>query len=191
LGHKTQIVAEFLEQTQPSLVWDLGANTGRFSRVASQQGILTICFDADPAAVEINYRSAVKEKDSHLLPLWVDLTNPSASIGWHNRERSSLLERGPADAVIALALIHHLAISNNVPLRPLADFLAEAGRWLVVEFVPKQDLQVQKLLASREDIFSEYEQGLFEQIFSERFNLHQCVPVRDSQRTVYLMETKV
>jgi hypothetical protein len=190
LEQKGQILAGFLERIEPDLVWDLGANTGRFSRIASGRGCLTVSCDFDPAAVEINYRQSRKEKDLHLLPLWMDLTNPSPSLGWHHRERSSLLERGPADAVLGLALVHHLAISNNVPLPQLASFFAEAGRWLVVEFVPKQDAQVQRLLASRQDIFTSYDQENFERAFAERFTIHQAVPVRDSERIIYLMERR-
>ena len=87
---------------------------------------------------------------------------------------NSFGERGPADMVLALAVIHHLAISNNVPLPQLADFFAETGKWLVIEFVPKSDSQVQKLLASREDIFPNYTRDGFESAFKERFNIRDC-----------------
>jgi hypothetical protein len=120
----------------------------------------------------------------------VDLTNPSPGLGWHNRERDSLLERGPVEAVLALALIHHLAISNNVPLLDLAEFFHRIGRWLIIEFVPKGDSQVQKLLATRQDIFPSYDAETFQQIFSTCFTIHESVPLRDSQRTLYLMETR-
>ncbi len=145
LEHKERLVASYLERIQPADVWDLGANTGKFSRLASQMNIPTIAFDIDPAAVEINYRQCVSDKETHLLPLIADLTNPSPGIGWQNQERMNLLERGPAEAVLALALVHHLAISNNVPLERVAEFFQRAGRWLVIEFVPKSDSQVQRL----------------------------------------------
>jgi hypothetical protein len=93
------------------------------------------------------------KKETHLLPLLMDFTNPSPGLGWHNHERDSLLERAPADALLALALIHHLAIANNVPLPQLAEFFRSLGHWLIIEFVPKDDSQVQILLASRQDIF--------------------------------------
>ena len=187
-AHKAGLVAEYLQQANPQSVWDLGANTGMFSRIASRQGIPTVAFDIDPAAVEKNYREMVEKSEQNLLPLVQDLTNPSPAIGWANQERSSLLERGPAGMVLALALIHHLAISNNVPLERLADFFAQAGRWLVIEFVPKGDSQVQRLLATREDIFPDYEVEGFEKAFSRRFKIHRCEAVRDSQRRLYLME---
>ena len=92
--------------------------------------------------------------------------------------------------VLALALIHHLAISNNVPLSQLADFFAETGKWLVIEFVPKPDSQVQKLLASREDIFPNYTRDGFEAAFKERFKVHAAENVRESERVLYLMEKR-
>jgi ribosomal protein L11 methylase PrmA len=188
--HKLQIVGAFLEQIKPHSAWDLGANTGLFSRAASQRGIPTVAFDIDPAAVEKDYLACKANKETNLLPLVLDLTNPSPAIGWNHRERMSLLERGPVEAVLALALIHHLAIANNVPLSNLADFLQQAGRWLVIEFVPKEDSQVQILLASREDIFPKYTQQGFEQAFSEYFNIHSSIPVNDTARSMYLMERR-
>ena len=86
----------------------------------------------------------------------MDLTNPSPGLGWESEERDSLLERGPCDAALALALVHHLAIGNNLPLPMVARFLARVCRTLIIEFVPKSDSQVQRLLASREDIFPDY-----------------------------------
>jgi hypothetical protein len=122
-----------------------------------------------------------------MLPLIIDLTNPSPALGWAHNERHSLLDRGPADLVLALALIHHLAISNNVPLSRLAQFFASCGKHLIIEFVPKGDSQVQKLLASRKDIFPEYTQSDFEREFSRYFTIEQSVPVPESSRVIYLM----
>jgi len=186
--HKKQVVSQFLEHIQPANAWDLGANTGEFSRLATRSGIPTIAFDVDPSAVEQNYLLCMKNNETLLLPLVMDFTNPSPSLGWHNRERHSLTERAPADALLALALIHHLAISNNVPLPLLAKYLNSLGRWLIIEFVPKEDSQVQKLLASREDIFSGYNVEGFEAAFGAYYTVREKVPVQDSPRLLYLME---
>ena len=186
--HKMEIIESFLEETRPASAWDLGANTGLFSRAASRRGIPTVAFDIDQAAVEQNYLACKREQEKNMLPLVMDLTNPSPSIGWNNRERMSLLERGPVDMVLALALIHHLAIANNVPLHHLAAFFQEICRWLVIEFVPKEDSQVQVLLASRKDIFPDYNQQGFETAFAPYFKVHASVPVRDTPRVMYLME---
>jgi hypothetical protein len=187
LQHKEQLVTEFLRQIHPASVWDLGANTGRFSRLASQNNIPTLAFDIDPGAVEKAYLECVARGEKNLLPLLLDLTNPSPSIGWHNRERMSLLERAPADAVLALALIHHLAISNNVPLDRLASFFSDLGKWLIIEFVPKSDSQVQRLLATRKDIFLDYTIEMFENVFSDKFIIHRNEAIPGTQRRLYLM----
>lgn len=187
---KLEIVKMFLEKAQPSQVWDLGGNTGVFSRLAADKGILTISSDIDPAAVEKNYQETRQKKETNLLPLVLDLTNPSPAIGWMNAERDSFIDRGPVDAVMALALVHHLAISNNVPLPDLADFFASLGRWLIVEFIPKEDSQVQRLLATREDIFPNYNRAGFEAAFDPYFELRECLPVEGSHRVMYLMERR-
>jgi hypothetical protein len=187
---KKSDVAKFLDKVKPLSVWDLGANNGVFSRIAEKKGISTIAFDIDPIAVEMNYLSCSKEENTKILPLLLDLTNPSPGIGWENIERLSFIERGPTDAALALALIHHLAISNNVPFAKLADFFAKITKWLIIEFVPKEDSQVQKLLATRKDVFPLYSQHNFEIAFSEKFEIHDSIKIDDSLRTLYLMKKK-
>jgi ribosomal protein L11 methylase PrmA len=187
---KVKLVKEFIGRIQPKQLWDLGANTGVFSRLAAEAGVLTISSDIDPAAVEKNYREMREKKEANLLPLVLDLTNPSPGIGWQNQERDSFADRGPVDAVMALALVHHLAISNNVPLPDLAAFFARIGRWLIVEFIPKEDSQVQRLLMTREDIFPTYHEQGFVDAFSQYFTIHESRPITESRRTLYLMERK-
>jgi ribosomal protein L11 methylase PrmA len=188
--HKKSLAAEWLARIEPRLVWDLGANTGIFSRIAADEGAYVVSSDSDPAAVEINYRRVKEQKELDILPLVLDLTNPSPALGWDNQERDSFVGRGPADAVLALALVHHLAIANNVPLGQVAGFLAGCGKWLIVEFVPKSDSQVQKLLRSREDIFPDYSRQGFEDAFTEHFTVQQASPVRDSERWMYMMKRR-
>jgi hypothetical protein len=188
--HKKQLVGEWAARIQPSLTWDLGANNGTFSRLAVAAGAFTVAFDVDPAAVEQNYRSVKSDKTPNMLPLVLDLTNPSPALGWANRERNSFTQRGPADLVLALAVIHHLAISNNVPLPQLADFFAEAGKRLVIEFVPKSDSQVKKLLSTRLDIFPSYTLEGFEAAFSPRFRILEKLNLQESERTLYFMEVR-
>jgi len=187
LEHKKRIVGDFLDKAKPNAVWDLGGNIGVFSRLASGRGIDTVSFDIDPACVEINYRTVKDKGETNILPLLLDLTNPSPGIGWENEERTSLLERGGAKMVMALALVHHLAISNNVPLGRIAGFLRRMCRWLIIEFVPKSDPKVQKLLATRKDIFPDYTREAFEREFGKQFRIQSVVDIMDSPRTVYLM----
>ncbi len=190
LEHKRRIVQDFIARIQPENVWDLGANVGYFSRLASDAQITTLAFDIDPLAVELNYRSVKTNGERYLLPLLLDLTNPSPDLGWNNEEREAFIKRGPTDAIFALALIHHMAIANNVPLPMLAEFFQELGSWLVLEFVPKSDSQVQRLLATREDIFPEYAKESLEKIFGKYFKIIESVKVEDSERTMYLMQRK-
>jgi len=125
-----------------------------------------------------------------MLPLRMDLTNPSPDLGWHNAERESMQARGPVDLVMALALIHHLAISNNVPLADVADYFADLGEYLIIEFVPKSDSQVRRLLASRLDIFPDYTLDGFRKAFTKRYVLLGEIPVEGSERTLFLMRRK-
>ncbi len=188
--HKKVLVGDWLSKIAPRTIWDLGANTGIFSRVATETGAYVISSDIDPAAVEVSYRQVKESGEQNLLPLVLDLTNPSPSIGWQNRERNSFFERGPVDAVLALALVHHLAISNNVPLEQVADCFASCGEWLIVEFVPKSDSQVQKLLRNRADIFGEYTRTGFESAFGKWYTIQSSSALRDLERWLYLMKRK-
>lgn len=190
LDHKKKLVSEFLEEINPKTLWDLGANVGMFSRIASNKGIQTISFDIDHAAVEKNYLECVKKGETNILPLLIDLTNPSPGIGWENQERMSLFERGPVDTVLALALIHHLAISNNLPLNKIADFFNQICASLIIEFVPKNDSQVQRLLSTRIDIFPDYSQIEFENEFSNYFDIKRSVRIINSERILFLMRKK-
>jgi ribosomal protein L11 methylase PrmA len=187
---KKKLVGEFLQRIHPKVVWDLGGNTGVFSRIATAAGCDAVCFDSDYGAVEKNYRDVTAQKETHLLPLVLDLINPSPAIGWNNRERESFLERGEADAILALALVHHLAIGNNLPLGLVADFFARCGGWLIVEFIPKEDSQVKILLQSRKDIFPDYSREQFEAIFTRVYTIEESIQLPESARVLYLMRKK-
>jgi hypothetical protein len=188
--HKRALVAEFLDALAPREVWDLGANVGDFSRIAADRGIATLAFDVDPACVERNYRRTRERGETRVLPLLLDLANPSPALGWAHRERASLVERRSADVVMALALVHHLAIANNVPLPSVAEFLASLAPGLIVEFVPKSDPKVRILLATREDVFPDYTPAGFEAAFGARFEIEAATPLTDSERTLYRMRRR-
>lgn len=192
LEAKRQLVSTLLDQVEPApkMVWDCGANNGYFSRIASERGIFTVAWDIDPAAVEQNYRNVRGQGETHLLPLLQDLTNPSFDCGWNAQERQSLRSRGPADTVFALALIHHLAISNNVPLPQISAFFANLTPWLLIEFVPKEDSQVKRLLAHRQDIFPSYHEAGFEDAFREHWEEMGKVPIQGTSRTLYLLRQR-
>lgn len=187
---KKKIIDDALDKIKPMMVWDLGANTGIFSRISSEKGIDTISSDIDPAAVEKNFLNVNLKNENNILPLILDLTNPSPGLGWDNKERSSFLERGPVDLVFALALIHHLAISNNLPFYKIVQFFKKICKNLIIEFVPKTDSQVMKLLATREDIFNEYTIEKFEDEFQKFFSIEEKIKLEDSERFLFIMKKR-
>ncbi|MBL4586710.1 MAG: class I SAM-dependent methyltransferase [Flavobacteriales bacterium] len=187
---KKTIIGSFLKETQANSLWDLGANDGTFSSIGSEMGIDTIAFDIDPIAVNKNYIRIRKEKTTKMLPLLMDLTNPSADLGWGHKERDGLQTRGKADCIMALALIHHLAISNNLPLNLVAEYFSKLGNHLIIEFVPKTDSKVKTLLATRKDIFPDYTTEGFEKAFEIRYAQIRKQQIAGSDRILYLYRTK-
>ena len=190
IEHKQMLVKEWASEIAPLTVWDLGCNTGMFSEVVQPFSEQVVSFDIDHLAIERFY-SIVKEKDyKNILPLVLDLDNPSAGIGWANRERKSFVDRGKTDLILALALIHHLCIGNNVPFADVAGLFGKLSQWLIIEFVPKEDKQAQRLLVTREDIFTDYNQVCFEETFSRYFSTEHKEEIAGTERVLYLMKRK-
>jgi len=189
INHKKQIIDTFLSKSGFHTVWDIGANNGIFSRIASNKGFQTYSFDSDPYVVEENYLNCRKNNDTNILPLLIDITNPSPGIGWVNLERISLCERTKPDIIMSLALIHHLVISDNLPFEKIAEYFSGLCKILIIEFIPKTDSQIQKLLNTRKDCFDFYSQVNFEMAFSAFFSFIQKIKINDSKRTIYLMQT--
>lgn len=183
--HKKEVISFLVDQIQPNTVWDLGSNNGTFSRIATKKNCSVVSFDIDPTCVENNYLVSKKQNEQYILPLLLDLTNPSPALGWHHKERHSLVDRSPVDLVFALALIHHLAISNNVPFDLIANFFSKITNNLIIEFVPKEDKKVQFLLQSRKDIFDSYTQEHFERTFIKYFKKKEMFQIKGSQRCIY------
>jgi ribosomal protein L11 methylase PrmA len=187
---KKNLILKYLDFINPKTVWDLGANDGFFSRLASKKGAFVLSSDIDVSCVENNYLNVKKHKEKNIFPIFLDLTNPSPDIGWNNNERLSLKKRGKPDVIFALALVHHLAISNNLPFSYIAEYFASISQNLIIEFVPKQDKKVQTLLATRKDIFINYNQENFELEFSKFFDIQEKKKINDSLRTLYYMAKK-
>jgi hypothetical protein len=187
---KREIVERMLSASPASVVWDMGANVGTYSTIAAAEGRSVIAFDQDASSVEHHWRSLSAEARASVLPLVLDLTNPSPSLGWGLEERKSLVERGPADVILALALVHHLAIGNNVPLDRVASFFARIGRRAIVEFVPKEDPMGRHLLAARPDIFPGYTLEGFRRAFERYFRVLEEAAIDDSLRTLFLLEAR-
>jgi ribosomal protein L11 methylase PrmA len=193
MAAKEALVKRLVNETASSigLTHDIGANTGRFSHLVAGPDRYVVSHDIDELAIERNYRDAKRLGTEAVLPLVLDVANPSPAIGWALAERSSALERISGGTVIALALVHHLAISNNVPLPQLAALFGLLAHTLIIEFVPKEDSQVRRLLATREDIFPDYTLPAFEAAFSAVFDITHREPVPGTERTMFAMRRRL
>lgn len=188
--HKQEVIAQIVKKHKVGTLLDIGANNGEFSRFAGKHASLVISTDVDPNAVEQNYQIVKKEKEANILPLYLDITNPSGGVGFALQERSSFFQRGNVDSVMALALIHHLAITFNLSFDLVARFFAHVSPTLIIEFVPKSDSQVVRLLQNREDIFDNYTEENFEKEFGKHFTILEKILVKDSLRNIYVMKAK-
>ena len=168
-------------------IHDFGGNTGKFSRLVAEPGRYVLSHDIDELAVERNYLFNNENNVENVLPLILDLANPSPGLGWGLRERDSIVDRIEDDVIMALALIHHIVISNNVPMDVFAGFLARLASKLIIEFVPKEDSQVQRRLATREDIFDDYDIEHFEEAFKKYFSITDKRAIEDTKRTLFVM----
>ncbi len=188
--NKKRLVEDFLRKAGGSSVLDLGANTGVFSAIAAQSSQLVLSVDMDASAVHQHHQLLINNNTANILPLIVDLSNPSASIGWANEERHSFIERCKVDTILALAVIHHISIGNNVPLSRSAQLFAAMGNTLVIEFVPKEDSQVERMLSTREDIFPNYTLDGFLEAYSTYFFCVKQTPIEGSRRTLLILKRK-
>jgi hypothetical protein len=169
-----------------SLVWDLGANDGRYSRIAAEGSAYTIALDVDHGVVDRLYRTLANEEVRTILPLVGDIADPSPGLGWRGRERLPLAQRGSPDLVLALALVHHLIISRTIPQRELIDWLADLGSELVIEFPDREDVMVKRLLArKREGSHPDYTRDDFEQLLRSRFAILAGAELPSGTRAVY------
>jgi len=190
---KQRVVETLLRKIKPppKIVWDFGANDGRFSEITAGIGAYSVSFDIDPLATEKNFlKSRPQALKKMILPLIQDLTNPSPPLGWGHEERMSLKERSPSDVILALALVHHLAIGNNLPLADISKFFAKLTSYLVIEFVPKSDSKARQLLGGRQIQFASYNQTNFEKSFGQHFDLVEKQRLTGSQRVIYLYKAK-
>ena len=158
--------------------------------MAADAGYEVVAWDQDAGSVEAHWRAVRGGSRAGVLPLVLDLANPSPGLGWALEERSSFLERGTPDVALGLALVHHLAIGNNVPLPAVARLFARMAPHAIVEFVPKEDPMVRHLLASRRDIFDGYSRDGFRAAFGAEFEVLREEPISDSSRTLFLLRRR-
>ena len=188
---KDEFVREVAGSREWPLVWDIGANNGRYSRIAAEGARTVLAVDADQGPVELLYRDLRAEGDEQILTLAMNLADPSPGLGWRGLERRALPERGKPDLVLALALIHHVAISANVPVREFMDWLASLGSALVIEFPTREDPMVQKLLAPKRDgLHPDYELSFFERCLAEAFEVERSERLESDTRVLYYARPK-
>ena len=187
---KKDLVRRMLQEVRPAEVLDLGCNTGEFSFLAVECGAVVVAADGDPDAVEILYRR-VRQARAPIAPMVLDLCNPSPAIGFRNRERPSFLERVRADAVLALALLHHLHVSGNLPLEAVRDLFCDLTRdALVLEFVPPADPMFRRLTRFRRESFDSLTLERCIEAFRPRFDLVRQDPVPGTPRTLLLFRRR-
>ncbi len=182
---KMDFVKLAAKETQAGTTWDLGCNTGQFSQIAAEYCEQVVAMDADHLAVERLYRNPGIMSSQRILPLVQNLANPSPAWGWNQAERKTLEQRGRPDLVLALALIHHVVISANIPLDNFMDWLASLGSSLVIEFVSRDDDKVVQLLRNRAEQFPDYNQAAFEATLCRHFMIIQQQDLRGGLRTLY------
>lgn len=186
---KREAVCELAGKVRPKLAFDLGANTGVYAKELVRMGAMCIAFDSDAGCVNRLYLEERDRSQTSILPLVMDLANPSPSLGFDLRSTMSLFERPQADLVLCLALLHHLRVSGNLPFARIAEFLARLGRWLLIEFVPFEDPAV-RTLTSRQSDFDDYSLPNFLEVFTTRFRLHASRQVQGTDRVLYLFERR-
>jgi hypothetical protein len=181
---KVAFVSAAVGARRRSLVWDLGSNTGTYARIAAAGSDLVLAIDGDQLAVERLFRALRDERESRILPLVVNLADPSPGLGWRGCERRPLLDRGRPDLVLALALIHHLVLAANIPLDEVVTWLAELGAELVIEFVEREDPMVRRLLEGRPE-FPDYNRDHFERCIAQHFEPIARAPLPGATRVLY------
>jgi len=188
LQAKMGFVSEFVQATKPAMMWDLGCNAGEYSLAALRSGAgYVVGFDFDRGALDEAFKRS-RQQRANFLPLLLDAANPSPRQGWRQSERAGVQERGPCDALLALAFEHHLTIARNVPIPSFLDWLTGLGRCGVVEFVEKHDSTVQKMLALREDVFDDYSLANFEQALGQRARIVKRMQLPGSSRHLFWYE---
>ena len=190
LLNKEKIFLEFCEELSVSSALDLGANEGYFTKLLAKKGIEVVSTDTDSRTIGNLYQYVKQQQVPNILPLVIDVTNPSPALGFNNAERSAFHDRVKPELVLALALIHHLVIGKNITLEMLGEYFAGIARYLVIEFVPREDPKVKQMLASRKDVFSDYSIERFEDCFTRHFDIQNKKLIPGTTRTLYLLQRK-
>lgn len=185
VSRKKEFISEAVQNIRPSIVWDIGCNRGEFSELALRAGAQSaIGFETDRGALEGAYKLS-QDKKLPFLPLYMDICNPSPSLGWAQQERQGLKARANASMVLSLAVLHHIVIGNNVPLDKALKYIISLAPTGILEWIPKEDPMIQKMLSTRKDIFDSYNHDFFLQTFIENAEILREIQVSASGRRLY------
>jgi hypothetical protein len=193
---KSKIINTWINIIQPKTLVDIGGNDGTFVRMIHSKIEHALVCDIDNNAIDLNYKTIKENKEEYITPFVLDVLNPSASIGFKNRERFSFIERiqdFSPDVTLALAVIHHMTLSGNVPFEMSAQFFASFSKYLIIEFPKRKDSWVTRLLNNKADFkdhFNFYTIEGFEKAYSKFFDIEDKQPIEDSERVIYLLKTK-
>ena len=185
LERKTDFVRRVLRTSRWSLVWDVGCNTGVYSRLAAEHAAYVLALDADQVVVERLFQALRNEPRSTILPLVADVADPSPGLGWRGNERRPLADRGAPDLLLCLALVHHVVIGRNVPLADFVAWLASFEADVVLEFVDRGDPMVERLLRNRREQAIDYSREALEAALANRFRVVARTALASGTRTVY------
>lgn len=187
---KLDFVNRSISTKQWNMVWDIGCNTGTFSRACAPYADQVISLDGDHDAVEQLYLAEREKARSNILPLVMDLSNVSPAQGWAGRERKALDQRGKPDLVVCLALIHHIRMSSNIPNALFLDWLRSLDCSVIIEFVDRHDEMVIKLLTNKKEKYEDYSRQQFEQEMGERFVITDSSELKGGKRVIYGLHPK-
>jgi hypothetical protein len=185
LNEKKNFVREAVQTRHRKLAWDIGCNTGTFSRILAENCKQVVAMDIDHLAVQRLYVALRDEGNTSILPLVCNLADPSPNQGWRGLERKSLPARGAPELTLCLALIHHIVIGANIPLNQFIEWMGELGTDLVLEMVTKQDEMVQKLLLNKDDIYQDYSVAFLEQCLGQYFDIQKRIEIKSGLRILY------
>ena len=186
LDEKQKFVRDAVASAPRKQVWDIGCNDGVFSRIAAAHADYVVAMDADPLVVDRLYNTLKAEKNEQILPLYVDLTDSGGGVGWRGQERPGVFDRGRPDIVMALAVIHHMAITFHVPLASQLDMFRDLTPELIIEMPHADDPMVRKLLTNKRDgIHDDFTLEEFERLLNERFTVKSKMLLSSGTRTIF------
>ena len=189
LAAKEELFRTFIKDIDFGSALDLGANDGYFSKILAEKGATIVAVDSDWQCINNLYQFTRQHPDKHILPLCVDIADPTPARGFDNAEWPSFTDRMSTDLVVALALLHHLALGRNIPLSKIAAYLSTlTNNWLILEFIPLTDPKAMDLIRNRRSNFAPYDASLLEQQFSRYFTIDRQSPIPGTERILYRMK---